>query len=121
MTPFFMRKDIMGECAQLEQFDEELYKVTGVSKSSYCWLHSPRAVHVNALNNLSQIHHADCIMQSTSDAACSGLFLVYQLVHHCLMAFTTAQGHVLNLSQNNDSGLMKRDAVFPAFQDVSWP
>ena len=29
MTPFFMRKDIMGECAQLEQFDEELYKVTG--------------------------------------------------------------------------------------------
>lgn len=29
MTPFFMRKDIMAECAQLEQFDEELYKVTG--------------------------------------------------------------------------------------------
>lgn len=29
MTPFFMRQDIMGECAQLEQFDEELYKVTG--------------------------------------------------------------------------------------------
>lgn len=29
MTPFFMRQEIMGECAQLEQFDEELYKVTG--------------------------------------------------------------------------------------------
>ena len=29
MTPFFMRQDIMGECAQLSQFDEELYKVTG--------------------------------------------------------------------------------------------
>ncbi len=29
MTPFFMRQDIMGECAQLAQFDEELYKVTG--------------------------------------------------------------------------------------------
>lgn len=29
MTPFFMRQDIMAECAQLEQFDEELYKVTG--------------------------------------------------------------------------------------------
>ncbi|MQL95271.1 hypothetical protein Taro_027937 [Colocasia esculenta] len=25
-TPFFMRKDIMGKCAQLAQFDEELYK-----------------------------------------------------------------------------------------------
>ena len=28
-TPFFMRQGVMGECAQLEQFDEELYKVTG--------------------------------------------------------------------------------------------
>lgn len=26
-TPFFMRKDIMAKCAQLAQFDEELYKV----------------------------------------------------------------------------------------------
>ncbi|CAL5419020.1 unnamed protein product [Camellia sinensis] len=25
-TPFFMRKDIMAKCAQLAQFDEELYK-----------------------------------------------------------------------------------------------
>lgn len=28
-TPFFMRKEIMQEVAQLSQFDEELYKVTG--------------------------------------------------------------------------------------------
>jgi seryl-tRNA synthetase len=28
-TPFFMRQEIMAECAQLSQFDEELYKVTG--------------------------------------------------------------------------------------------
>lgn len=28
-TPFFMRQEIMGECAQLSQFDDELYKVTG--------------------------------------------------------------------------------------------
>ncbi|KAK6156261.1 hypothetical protein DH2020_010509 [Rehmannia glutinosa] len=27
-TPFFMRKDIMAKCAQLAQFDEELYKPT---------------------------------------------------------------------------------------------
>ena len=26
-TPFFMNKNIMGEVAQLSQFDEELYKV----------------------------------------------------------------------------------------------
>ncbi|CAL5224747.1 g7480 [Coccomyxa viridis] len=35
MTPFFMRKDIMAECAQLEQFDEELYKVTGEGDDKY--------------------------------------------------------------------------------------
>ena len=34
MTPFFMRQDIMGECAQLEQFDEELYKVTGAAPAA---------------------------------------------------------------------------------------
>jgi seryl-tRNA synthetase len=28
-TPFFMQKPVMAECAQLSQFDEELYKVTG--------------------------------------------------------------------------------------------
>ena len=28
-TPFFMQKNVMAECAQLSQFDEELYKVTG--------------------------------------------------------------------------------------------
>lgn len=31
MTPFFMRKDQMAKTAQLSQFDEELYKVTGGS------------------------------------------------------------------------------------------
>jgi seryl-tRNA synthetase len=31
-TPFFMRKEIMAECAQLSQFDDELYKVTGEVK-----------------------------------------------------------------------------------------
>ena len=29
MPPFFMNKDQMAKTAQLEQFDEELYKVTG--------------------------------------------------------------------------------------------
>ncbi|CAH9087244.1 unnamed protein product [Cuscuta europaea] len=34
-TPFFMRQDIMGKCAQLAQFDEELYKVTGEGEDKY--------------------------------------------------------------------------------------
>jgi seryl-tRNA synthetase len=28
-TPFFMEKEAMAACAQLSQFDEELYKVSG--------------------------------------------------------------------------------------------
>ncbi|XP_008788904.1 serine--tRNA ligase-like [Phoenix dactylifera] len=34
-TPLFMRKDIMAKCAQLAQFDEELYKVTGEGDDKY--------------------------------------------------------------------------------------
>ncbi|WVZ55851.1 hypothetical protein U9M48_006457 [Paspalum notatum var. saurae] len=34
-TPFFMRKETMGKCAQLAQFDEELYKVTGDGEDKY--------------------------------------------------------------------------------------
>lgn len=31
-TPFFMRKEVMQEVAQLSQFDEELYKVRDGSR-----------------------------------------------------------------------------------------
>eukprot|EP00892_Ulva_mutabilis_P000617 jgi/Ulvmu1/10556/UM065_0010.1 len=34
-TPFFMRKSIMAECAQLSQFDEELYHVSGEGEDKY--------------------------------------------------------------------------------------
>ncbi|XP_002467553.2 serine--tRNA ligase, cytoplasmic [Sorghum bicolor] len=34
-TPFFMRKETMRKCAQLVQFDEELYKVTGDGEEKY--------------------------------------------------------------------------------------
>ncbi|MBA0734546.1 hypothetical protein Gogos_018447 [Gossypium gossypioides] len=34
-TPFFLRKDVMAKCAQLAQFDEELYKVTGEGDDKY--------------------------------------------------------------------------------------
>ena len=33
--PYFMRKEIMAETAQLEEFDESLYKVTGTSEDLY--------------------------------------------------------------------------------------
>ncbi|XP_050240900.1 serine--tRNA ligase-like [Quercus robur] len=34
-TPSLMRKDVMIKCAQLSQFDEELYKVTGEGDEKY--------------------------------------------------------------------------------------
>ena len=34
-VPFFMNKSIMKEVAQLEQFDEELYKVSGDKEEKY--------------------------------------------------------------------------------------
>lgn len=34
-TPFFMVKDVMAECAQLSQFDEELYQVSGEGDEKY--------------------------------------------------------------------------------------
>eukprot|EP00878_Enallax_costatus_P021197 GHUV01022433.1.p1 GENE.GHUV01022433.1~~GHUV01022433.1.p1 ORF type:complete len:378 (+),score=120.60 GHUV01022433.1:551-1684(+) len=34
-TPFFMKQDIMAECAQLSQFDDELYKVSGEGEDKY--------------------------------------------------------------------------------------
>ncbi|GAQ92249.1 Seryl-tRNA synthetase class IIa [Klebsormidium nitens] len=34
-TPFFMKQDVMAECAQLAQFDEDLYKVSGEGDDKY--------------------------------------------------------------------------------------
>ncbi|MCO5549983.1 hypothetical protein L7F22_003460 [Adiantum nelumboides] len=34
-TPFFMTKEVMCECAQLAQYDEELYKVSGEGDDKY--------------------------------------------------------------------------------------
>ncbi|KAJ2309436.1 Cytosolic seryl-tRNA synthetase, partial [Coemansia sp. Cherry 401B] len=34
-TPFFMRRDVMAKTAQLSQFDEELYKVSGDGDDKY--------------------------------------------------------------------------------------
>jgi len=34
-TPFFLKKDVMAECAQLDSFDDELYKVSGEGDDKY--------------------------------------------------------------------------------------
>ena len=37
ITPFFMRKEVMQEVAQLSQFDDELYKVGSSQFMSLIW------------------------------------------------------------------------------------
>eukprot|EP00250_Pteridium_aquilinum_P021276 c2507_g1_i1 orf=151-1584(+) len=57
-TPFFMTKEVMAECAQLAQFDEELYKVSGEGDDKYliatseqplCALHRGDWIHPSEL------------------------------------------------------------------------
>ncbi|VVA95779.1 unnamed protein product [Arabis nemorensis] len=52
--PFLMRKDVMAKCAQLSQFDDELYKVTGDGEDKYliatseqplCAIHQDEWIH----------------------------------------------------------------------------
>ncbi|KAG7556703.1 Aminoacyl-tRNA synthetase class II [Arabidopsis suecica] len=56
--PFFMRKDVMAKCAQLAQFDEELYKVTGEGNDKFliataeqplCAYHRNQTIHPSEL------------------------------------------------------------------------
>ena len=42
--PFFMWQSMMGQCAQLSQFDEELYKVTGEGEDKYLIATSEQAL-----------------------------------------------------------------------------
>lgn len=34
-TPYFMEKDMMAKCAQLADYDEQLYKVSGEGNDKY--------------------------------------------------------------------------------------
>lgn len=54
-TPYFMVKDVMGECSQLSQFDEELYKVTGEGDDKYLIApQSRRCAHSTARSGLTR-------------------------------------------------------------------
>lgn len=63
-TPFFMRKEIMSKCAQLAQFDEELYKVKFLS-----WFHY-----------LSGISFMICYVRTYYDAT----FILFDNTNMCL-------------------------------------
>jgi seryl-tRNA synthetase len=49
-TPFFMKRDVMDKVAQLEQYDEELYKVTGNKEDGDMYLIATSEQPLCALN-----------------------------------------------------------------------
>lgn len=67
-TPFFMVKDIMGECAQLAQFDEELYKVTGEGDDKYLIATSEQTL--CALHRRSWFEKADLPVRYVGYSTC---------------------------------------------------
>lgn len=56
-TPFFMQKPIMAQCAQLSQFDEELYKVTGEGEEKYLIATSEQTMCAFYRNEWFEKHH----------------------------------------------------------------
>ncbi|EPS69221.1 hypothetical protein M569_05545, partial [Genlisea aurea] len=88
-TPFFMRKDIMAKCAQLAQFDEELYKVvTGEGDDKYliatseqplCAYHIDDWIHPSKLP-LRYAGYSSCFRKEAGSHGrdTSGIFRVHQ-------------------------------------------
>lgn len=87
-TPFFMRKEIMGRCAQLSQFDEELYKVSGEGDDKYliatseqplCAYHLGDSLHPTTLP-IRYAGHSTCFRKEAGSHGRDtlGIFRVHQ-------------------------------------------
>ena len=87
-TPFFMQKHVMAQCAQLSQFDEELYKVTGEGEEKYliataeqtlCALHRNEWFEKNQLP-LKYVGYSSCFRKEAGSHGRDtlGIFRVHQ-------------------------------------------
>ncbi|KAM0892949.1 hypothetical protein ACQ4PT_025426 [Festuca glaucescens] len=87
-TPFFMRKETMSKCAQLAQFDEELYKVTGdgeekyliaTSEQSMCAYHLGHRIHPDELP-IRYAGYSTCFRKEAGSHGrdTAGIFRVHQ-------------------------------------------
>ena len=66
--PFMMKKDVMAETAQLSQFDEELYKVTGGDDEKYLIATSEQPI--SALHRGEWIPTTDCPLRYAGISTC---------------------------------------------------
>ncbi|XP_076911093.1 serine--tRNA ligase-like [Bidens hawaiensis] len=112
-TPFFMRKDIMGKCAQLAQFDEELYKVTGEGDDKYliataeqplCAYHIDDWIHPNELP-LRYAGYSSCFRKEAGSHGRDtlGIFRVHQ--------FEKVEQFCLTKPTGNDSWEMHEEMI----------
>ena len=87
-TPFFMTKSMMARCAQLAQFDEELYHVTGEGEDKYliatseqtlCAMHAGKWFHESELP-LKQAGYSTCFRKEVGSHGRDtlGIFRVHQ-------------------------------------------
>jgi len=69
-TPFFMKRDIMDKVAQLEQYDEELYKVTGNKEDGDMYLIATSEQPLCALNLDGVIEGKDLPLRYAGYSTC---------------------------------------------------
>ncbi|KAJ7977986.1 serine--tRNA ligase-like [Quillaja saponaria] len=112
-TPFFMRKDIMAKCAQLAQFDEELYKVTGEGDDKYliataeqplCAYHLEDWIHPSQLP-IRYAGYSSCFRKEAGAHGRDtlGIFRVHQ--------FEKVEQFCLTSPNNNDSWDMHEEMI----------
>lgn len=112
-TPFFIKKDIMSKCAQLAQFDEELYKVTGEGDDKYliataeqplCAYHSDEWIHPTRLP-LRYAGYSSCFRKEAGSHGRDtlGIFRVHQ--------FEKVEQFCMTTPNDNDSWDMHEEML----------
>ena len=78
--PHFMLRDYMAKTAQLEQFDEELYKVTeDGEKQNDKYLIATSEQPLSALHDGEWLQDKDLPIRYSSGVRCTGLFAKYEI------------------------------------------
>ena len=69
-TPFFMKKTVMAETAQLSDFDDQLYKVTGNKNDEDCYLIATSEQPISALHRGEWLDPKDLPIKYAGHSSC---------------------------------------------------
>ncbi|POO02240.1 Serine-tRNA ligase, type [Trema orientale] len=114
-TPFFMRKDVMNKCAQLSQYDEELYKINAAaegdekyliatSEQPLCAYHQDEWIHPKQLP-IRYAGYSTCFRKEAGSHGRDtlGIFRVHQ--------FEKVEQFCITSPDNNDSWEMLEEMI----------